>query len=633
MSGSLGVPAAPAEGPLPASTPPTTLAERRSRGKARKAFLDRASELLDTAMADPGFLAHIARHCVPTLADCASIDLVEGGEIRRVETAHVDPLQEAAVRELWERYPYRIDEPYGVPEVVRTGAVQWTPEVTPDAVAAFAKNEDHARLLQAYAPTSYLCVPLSAGGKVFGALSLVHIDPARGGSGRAFTASDVDFASALAVRIAGAIAFARLLDLERKERERAAFLSEASEALASTLDYRETLRNLARLAVPRLGDWCAVDMVDDPESGAWPPVVHRLALEHPDPERLRIAEDMQRRYPRDWSRPDGLALAFREGTPVFLPRIPHETLAAFAHDADHLTMLKQLGFGGAMIVPLLSQGRVLGAISLIRAAASPTYTEAEFQLAKEVARRASVAVDHARLYRQAQAANRTKMRFLATMSHELRTPLNAIAGYVELLEIGVRGPLNPEQSLDLARIRRSQRSLLALIDDVLTFAKLESGRMEFNAHVFPVAQVIRGLPASVEPLIRSAHVRFEVTPPEAGLTVWADPGRLEQILLNLVSNAVKFTERGTVAVRCSGDDQFTFIEVADTGIGIPEQRLKDIFEPFVQVDGTFTRRREGTGLGLAISREFARAMGGEVTVRSTLGEGTTMMLRLRRAAP
>jgi signal transduction histidine kinase len=244
--------------------------------------------------------------------------------------------------------------------------------------------------------------------------------------------------------------------------------------------------------------------------------------------------------------------------------------------------------------------------------------------------------------REAEAANRVKGEFLASMSHELRTPLNAIGGYTQLLEMELHGPLTESQRATLARVDRAQRHLLGLINDILNYAKLESGRIEYRFAAVPLHELVAEVLPMVEPLAVARGLT--VGPPPASpagvppLAAWADREKLAQVLLNLLSNAVKFTPSGgvvSVAIAAAGDPDRVSVHVRDSGIGIPTDQLAAIFEPFVQLprrgEGRLARA-EGTGLGLAISRDLARGMGGELTVESVEGEGSVFTLTLRRAA-
>ena len=230
---------------------------------------------------------------------------------------------------------------------------------------------------------------------------------------------------------------------------------------------------------------------------------------------------------------------------------------------------------------------------------------------------------------EAEAANRTKSEFLAVMSHELRTPLNAIGGYAELMEMGIRGPVTPMQREDLQRIQTSQRHLLGLINEVLNYAKLETGSVEYKLVDVPVREAMTAAESLVAPQARARGLALTIAACAVPLIARADAEKLRQILVNLLSNAVKFTERGgRIEMSCGFEDSRVAIHVRDTGIGIPADKLEVVFDPFVQVRADLTRPYEGTGLGLAISRDLARGMGGELTAESSFGVGSTFTLVL-----
>ena len=424
-------------------------------------------------------------------------------------------------------------------------------------------------------------------------------------------------------------------DITRRKQaaEAAHYLSRASEVLASSLDYETTLTDVAGLIVPDFADWCAVSIVDD--SGE----PRQLAVAHVNPEKVKWARELNRRYPPDYGEKTGVGQVIRTGKPELYASIPDELLVAGARDEEHLRLIREIGFKSAMVVPLSTLDRTLGAITIVSAETGRRYSEQDLEFAMELARRAAFAVDNALHHKAeldarqvAEGANAAKTQFLAVMSHELRTPLNAIGGYAELLLMGLRGPLTPDQRGDLERIQRSQRNLLSLINDILNYAKLDAGRVEFAMTNVPLHPLLLELEPLITPQLRARKLTYEYAGCDESLSVWADPEKVRQVLLNLLSNAIKFTDAGgRITIDCAADGPFGRVVVRDTGLGIPDDKLGTIFEPFVQLERKLTSsNHEGTGLGLAISRDLARGMGGELTVESKVGDGSVFHLTLPR---
>ena len=269
----------------------------------------------------------------------------------------------------------------------------------------------------------------------------------------------------------------------------------------------------------------------------------------------------------------------------------------------------------------------LQTLELQQSAAELEDRTAEAERARALAEQALGAAEAARA--EAEAANRAKAEFLASMSHELRTPLNAIGGYVELVEMGIHGPVTEAQLEALARVRVSQHHLLTLITDVLAFAKIEAGQIHFTLEPHSVAGLLDSVVPLIAPVAAARDITLAVLPGDAALRLMGDGERVRQVVLNLVGNAVKFTPPGgRVELAYGADGAWAEVSVRDNGPGIDADKLDIIFDPFVQVERRYSNPAEGVGLGLSISRDLARSMGGELRVRSALGEGSTFTLRL-----
>jgi PAS domain S-box-containing protein len=300
----------------------------------------------------------------------------------------------------------------------------------------------------------------------------------------------------------------------------------------------------------------------------------------------------------------------------------------------------------AIVVPMKTRGANQAALAMYRRSDAEVSHE-ELSLIEAFGQQCGQALERAELYeaesrarveaeearRRADEANHAKTAFLAAMSHELRTPLNAIGGYADLLAMEVSGPLTADQRAHVERMRRSQQHLLGIINDLLNFSRIEAGQIEYHFTIVSAADIMESVRHMIAPQAAAKGLNFSVEDCPRDVVVWVDRPKSEQILLNLLSNAVKFTERGrAVTMRCIDQGGTVTIVVEDQGTGIPADHLDRIFEPFVQVGRSLSTNREGTGLGLAISRDLARAMGGDITVSSTVGTGSTFRLSLRKTA-
>jgi len=462
---------------------------------------------------------------------------------------------------------------------------------------------------------------------------------------------------------------ASMADLARR---RAEFLAEASLRFGASLDEELTYVAIAGLELPGLRAWCIVDVV---EGGGG---LRRIAVLHPDEAKRVVAQALCERWRPATTDPIGVPAVMAGRAPLLLHGDPDTVLAAAARGADALRVIRWLGTGPILIVPITAHDVLLGAITYVGVEDTPAFTPEDVAFAVALASRCAQALESARLYTAAraawaeataalalaeaarleadaaraaaetarmaaEAANATKTLFLRTMSHELRTPLHAIGGYAQMLALGVRGPVTSEQAIDLASIQRCETYLLSLLNSVLDYAQLEAGRASYAITAFPLNDVVSGAHWFVGPQVRAKDLRYTLLAPGGPLVVRADEEKTRQILLNVLGNAIKFTTMGgSITVTCEevphaghaerdGDPAMCAVRVTDTGIGSAADKVEHIFDPFVQLDDRFAGAEGGVGLGLAISRELARLMGGDLTVSSVLGQGSTFTLTLPAA--
>ena len=432
-------------------------------------------------------------------------------------------------------------------------------------------------------------------------------------------------------QIVGVVLVFRDVSFEKRHESRNAFLVKAGEALVESLDYEATLATVARLAVPHLADWCAVNLVD----GAGR--VKQVAVAHVDPSKVRLAEELSLRYP-----PSGDdARVIRTGKSELYTEIPEQLLLAQARDPEHLRITRELDLKSAIVVPLRTRQGILGSMTFVYAGTERRYSQDDLVFIEELARRAAMAIEnsialkaaheaHDRerwLREEAERTNRLKDDFLATASHELRTPLNAILGWTLMLR---RSASNPDTDRALGIVERNARAQAKLIEDVLDVSRIVSGKLVLTLKTTTVSAAARAAIETVTPAAaaKGIVVRAELEAEPALIT--ADPDRLQQVIWNLLSNSVKFTPKsGRVTLRTYREGSEACVMIEDNGEGIRPELLSAIFEPFQQADSSTTRRHGGLGLGLAIVRQLVEAHGGSVQGSSEgPGKGSRFIVRL-----
>ena len=466
---------------------------------------------------------------------------------------------------------------------------------------------------------SLLTIPLPIGGERRSALVVYHRTT------HVTTETELRVGVALGHLVAAAIwnaetyeALERSTQAAERHASQMAFLAEASARLGS-LDYETTLREVAQLAVPRFTDWCAVDVVQPDER------VERLVIAHGDPAKIELAKVLEEKYPTPPDARSGVPEVLRTGRPIHYPVVTDDMLVAGARDEEHLRILREIGMHSVAIIPLTARGRTLGALSFVSSRADRPLTAQDVVVLTEIGRRAGIAVDNARLYRDAELANTAKDEFLALLSHELRTPLNAIMGWTHML----RGGLPPEMSTHaIDVIGRNARSQKQLVEDLLDVARIAGGQLDLHRTRVDLCDIARGGVDSALPAAQAKGVALSCETPAEPLPVHADANRLQQLIANLLSNGVKFTEKGgRVTVRVGRTRDFAELSVQDNGAGIPSEFLPNVFDRFRQGDTSLTRVYGGLGLGLWVVKQIVEAHGAQVCVESAgAGQGTTVIV-------
>lgn len=415
------------------------------------------------------------------------------------------------------------------------------------------------------------------------------------------------------------------IDDRKRAEDSLRFIAEASEMLASSLDYETTLSNVAQLAVPRLADWCVVHVIEEDSRP------QQLAAAHTDDAKLELLRELNRRYPSGLETAHGYRRVVQTGKSELLPEITDQLLADVARDDEHLKLLRELGLKSTLCVPLIARERTLGAITFATAESGRVYDSSALALAEDLAQRAASAVDNARLYQEAQRANRTKEEFLATLSHELRTPLTPIIGWIHMIR---RGMLKSED-LDstLAVVENNSQALTRLINDLLDMSAILSGKMRIEKLPVPLNSTVKEAVETVRTLAEKRDIKLEARFFENDyIIIHGDRTRLIQIFWNILANAVKFSNDGShVWATCEANEREACVVIEDEGLGITPEFLPYVFERFRQADSSKTRTHGGLGIGLALVKSFVETHGGSVTAESAgEGRGSRFTVRLPR---
>lgn len=605
--------------------------ERLKRRDEGMRFLAEASAALTETLDEQSTLETLAALAVDNLADGAMITLVrDDGRFDHVATRSRDGVTAAFAAETEQMYPLPPNASSGYPRAIRMGEPELVPEgafderILPE-VAADAVHLERLRRLQMY---SAMVVPLVARGTTLGAITLVLHGPARRSP---FDATDLALATELGRRAALALDNSRLFAAERAARaesERAAELTrrlqEITASFARTLTFDDVAATALSHGIDALSGHSGVVYLMN-RSGDGLNLVARRG----------VADEVVRSYMQiPLSARAPATDAIRNGVMVVLDG-RGEALEQYPEFSD---INRFADADGWVALPLAHGGRSLGALMLGFTSAT-AFTVEQRALLDALGRHCSQAVERARLLEaerdartDAVSANRAKSELLAKVSHETRQPVHATVGWIETLELGLQGELTDAQRDALRRMRQNQLRLLSVLNDLLDMSRIEAGKLDVRISDVVIADVVDAAESAVAPQMHAKQIVCDFDRLTPDVIVRADRDQLIGVFTNLLSNAAKFTPgHGRVSVACEVDAQEVRVTVEDSGIGIPEEYLERVFEPFFQVEAGFTRTTVGTGLGLAIAREAARAMGGDVTLSSAVGRGSRFTVSLRRA--
>jgi len=402
----------------------------------------------------------------------------------------------------------------------------------------------------------------------------------------------------------------------------AAFIASAGQELTASLDFHQTVNTLARIIVPNLAEVCAIDLLE-PDG-----TIRRLAATAADAATEALLHELQARYPAD-QHEVSTRRAVATGEPLLVPELSDRFLQAAAYDEDHLALLRAINARSLLVMPLRVGERIMGALTLGMGVSGRRFSADDLPLIEELARRAALAVENARLYEDAQEAIRIRDQFFSIAAHELRTPITALMGYTQLLQRRVArvGTLQARDLQSLQALADQSRRLDRLISALLDLSRIQTGQLSLDVGPVDLGALVRQVVDDMRPTLEQ-HT-LTLTTPATPLWVTGDEIRLEQVVQNLLQNAVKYSpEGGAITIQVDRDGDLARLRVGDQGMGIPPAALPQLFQRFYRAPNVDPRQISGLGIGLYVIKEIIALHGGQVLVDSVEGRGSTFTVTL-----
>lgn len=606
----------------------------------RQKIFDAINGVLFTSFNKILTLKKVTKLIVPRLADYCRIAVVnDRNEIRELAVNHTNPKHVTLVTELYDNYKNLHKVQYGIAQILKSGKPEIISKID-KTVLSTIKNPKLLQIVKKVGLKSYIGIPLIARHKVIGAITFSSIKP-----DRFYEKDDLLFLKEVGKRIALALDNANLyeqailankqaqIEKERLEIVQNAvslettyrkqiehnlkFLAEASKVLSSSLDYQTTLNSIASLAVPKIADWCGIDILD--EQGE----LQQVAVAHKDPKKVQWAKEFRKSEPIDLTAPTGLPNVLRTGKSEIYPLITDEMLVMSAKTPERLQLMSSLGIASVMIVPLFAHRKPIGGITFVTSETRRRYNKSDLAMAEELASRISLAIENARLYKGSQDAINLRDDFISVASHELKTPVTSVKIFTQVLQQHAQQIGDQKAVKYLQKMDTQLNKLTDLIFNLLNISKIQAGRMEYKEKMFDFDQMVKDV---VDVLGQSVRHKL-IIEGSINQKIYGDEDRLGQVLSNLVSNAIKYSPNAEkVLIKLSSLNDKIIVAVQDFGIGIGVSHLDKIFERFYRIyaDKTFP----GLGIGLYISSEIVKRHNGDLWVESDPGKGSTFYFSL-----